>query len=252
MALRAARRTALIPYFTAGYPTRAVSLAALHTAQKCGADFVEVGIPFSDPLADGPVIQRSQQVALEQGMTVAGVLDLVREAALDIPVIAFGYLNPVLAYGFDRFLADAAEAGVSGLLVTDLPAGEDPAVERAIHASPLARIPLVAPTTPGARLRRRLRHAEGFVYLIARLGVTGARTELTDDLEPVVARIRRATRLPIALGFGIRDPVQARQAARFADGIVVGSELVRRLDDELASVCRLLGDMRAVLDEQDG
>ncbi|MGH7671360.1 MAG: tryptophan synthase subunit alpha, partial [Gemmatimonadales bacterium] len=173
---------ALIPYLTAGFPTPAVSLDALQRVAAAGADFVEVGVPFSDPLADGPTIQRTIQVALEQGMTVAGVLGLIREAAVEIPVIIMTYLNPVLAYGVERFVADAHAAGAAGLLLTDLPAGADPGVERAVTGSMLALIRLIAPTTDDARLRAALAQASGFVYLISRLGVTGARDRVPEDL----------------------------------------------------------------------
>lgn len=216
---------------------------------EAGADFVEVGIPFSDPLADGPVIQRSTQIALEQGMTVGGVLELVRAAALEIPVIAFGYLNPILAYGLARFLAEAADAGVAGLLLTDLPAGEDAALEQAVRRSELALIPLVAPTTVGTRLRAVLAHAEGFVYLISRLGVTGAPTTLDETLQHAVGRVREASSLPVAVGFGIGSGEQAAFAARYADGVVVGSALVRRLEQGLGSARELLEELRGAVDE---
>lgn len=218
-------------------------------AQEAGADFIELGIPFSDPLADGPIIQRSTHVALDGGMTVAGALELVRDAALDVPVIAFGYLNPLLAYGLPRFLEDAAAVGVSGLLVTDLPLGEDPALEATVRESPLALIPLVAPTSRLDTLRARLAGAEGFVYVIARLGVTGARTELDAAIESVVTQVRAATSLPVVLGFGIRDGGQAARAARFVDGVVVGSALVERLGQGLDAARALLAELRQALDQ---
>jgi tryptophan synthase alpha chain len=214
---------------TAGFPTAPASRDVLRAAQAAGADFVEVGVPFSDPLADGPTIQRTTQAALEQGMTAAGVLTLIREAALAIPVVIMTYLNPVLAYGVERFVADAYAAGASGLLVTDLPAGADPAVETVISRSPLALIRLVAPTTDDARLAATLSDATGFVYLISRLGVTGARDEVPEDLGMNVRRIRAVTPLPVAVGFGISTPAQAAAAARHADGVVVGSALMDAL-----------------------
>src|SRR5258706_7151 len=166
---------ALIPVVQAVSPTPAASRAVLRGAKAAGADFVEVGVPFSDPLADGPTIQRTTQAALEQGMTAAGVLTLIREAALAIPVIIMTYLNPILAYGVERFVADAHAAGAAGIVLTDLPAGADPAIESAVARSPLALIRLVAPTTDDARLTTALTRASGFVYLISRLAVTGAR-----------------------------------------------------------------------------
>jgi tryptophan synthase alpha chain len=246
--LSAARRPALIPYLTAGYPTRDESLAALTMAVDAGADFIELGIPFSDPLADGPTIQRSTQVALENGMSVSGALELAREAALEVPVIAFGYLNPILAYGLDRFLVEAAAAGIDGLLLTDLPRGEDPEVELAVSRSALAVITLVAPTTEDLRLRQILQGARGFVYVISRLGVTGAATRLDAGVADTVARVRRATELPVVVGFGIGTGEQAAQAAQYADGVVVGSALVRRLADGLGPARALMHELRAALD----
>jgi len=223
---------ALIPYLTAGFPTPAVSREALRAVAAAGADFVEVGVPFSDPLADGPTVQRTTQTALEQGMTVPGVLDLIREAGAQVPVIIMTYLNPVLAYGVQRFAKDAHAAGAAGVILTDLPAGADPAVEQAVTSSALDLIRLVAPTTDDRRLKTALTHATGFVYLISRLGVTGARDTVPADLDAQVKRVRAASanRLPVAVGFGISTPAQAA-AARSADGVVVGSALM----DALAS-----------------
>ena len=227
--MRAERRAALIPYITAGYPTPAASRDALRAAERAGADFVEVGVPFSDPLADGPTIQRSTQTALDQGMTVAGVLALVREARLAIPVVIMTYVNPVMAYGVERFADEAQAAGVSGLLLTDLPAGADPDLERRAAGGGLALIRLVAPTTPDARLAEAVRGATGFIYLISRLGVTGVREQVPSDLGAQVARVKAATTLPVAIGFGIGTAEQAAAAARVADGVVVGSALVEAL-----------------------
>ena len=220
------RKKALIPYVTAGFPTPAVSRDVLRAVQAAGADFVEVGVPFSDPLADGPTIQRTTKAALAQGMTAAGVLSLIREAALAVPVIIMTYLNPVLAYGVERFVADAHAAGAAGLILTDLPAGADPAVETAVTRSPLALIRLVAPTTDEDRLQGTLAGATGFVYLISRLGVTGVREQVPVDLEGHVRRVRAVTSIPVAVGFGISTAAQAAAAARSADGVVVGSALM--------------------------
>ncbi|HET7296687.1 MAG TPA: tryptophan synthase subunit alpha, partial [Gemmatimonadales bacterium] len=196
---------------------------------EAGADFVEVGVPFSDPLADGPTIQRSTQTALDQGMTVPRVLEHIHRAALSVPVIVMTCLNPVMAFGLERFLREAAAAGVAGVLLTDLPAGADPQTEAAVAASPLVLIRLIAPTTAGARLSRAVDRAMGFLYLISRLGVTGVRAQVPDDLAEHVARVRAASPLPIAVGFGISTPLQARAAAELADGVVVGSAIVDAL-----------------------
>jgi tryptophan synthase alpha chain len=220
---------ALIPYLTAGFPTPAVSLEALRRVAAAGADFIEVGVPFSDPLADGPTIQRTTQTALEQGMTLPRVLELVREAALAVPVVIMTYLNPVLAYGAERFATDARAAGAAGVLLTDLPAGADLSIERAVTGGGLELIRLVAPTTNDRRLKTALRGASGFIYLISRLGVTGARDAVPPDLEAQVQRVRGFTTLPVAVGFGIGTPAQAAAAARYADGVVVGSALMDAL-----------------------
>jgi tryptophan synthase alpha chain len=246
--LRARGRTALIPYLTAGYPSPDASLAALRAADEV-ADILEVGVPFSDPLADGPTIQRSTFEALRQGMTLAGTLALIERAKLTRPVVVFGYLNPVLRYGLDRFLHDADALGVAGVLLTDLPAGSDPAVESAIQASPLDLIRLIAPTTRPERLAAAVAGAQGFVYLVARLGVTGASASLADGLSASIQQVRRTTALPVAVGFGISPPAQARTVAREADGVVVGSALVDALGARGVDGARtLLGELRDALD----
>jgi tryptophan synthase alpha chain len=248
-ALRRRRRPALIPYLTAGYPDRARSLAALRAADQV-ADLIEVGVPFSDPLADGPVIQRSSFAALAGGMTLRGTLDLIAQAKFTRPVVLFSYLNPVLRYGVDRLLADAAAAGVAGLLLTDLPAGGDAGVEAHIAASGLDLIRLVAPTSTPERIHDALAGARGFVYLIGRLGVTGASAGPAADLAVSVARVRAATALPVAVGFGVSTPAQAREVARVADGVVVGSALVDALGrGGVPAVEALLGGLRGALDE---
>jgi tryptophan synthase alpha chain len=225
-AARARGRSALIPFLPAGWPTPAACLETLHAAVRAGADLLELGVPFSDPLADGPSIQRASQRALDQGMTLDRVLALVREAGLSVPVVLMTYLNPVLSYGPARLVADAAAAGVAGVLYTDLPVGAAPELERVLDAGAVDRIRLVAPTTPDERLRTSFGGGGGFIYLIARLGVTGARADGPPDLERQVRRVRAASALPIAVGFGISTPAQVAAAARWADGVVVGSALV--------------------------
>ena len=248
--LRHRRQTAFIPYLTAGFPDRGASLEALRLAAVVG-DILEVGVPFSDPLADGPVIQRSSFRALERGMTLAGTLDLVARLGSSRPVVLFSYLNPVLRYGVTRLLADAAAAGVSGLLLTDLPAGGDPGVEAAIAASRLDPIRLVAPTSSAARITEAVRGARGFIYLIGRLGVTGTGAAPDADLGLSVARVRAATGLPVAVGFGISTAEQARAVAQAADGVVVGSALVAALGQHgVVGLERLLGTLRGALDRE--
>src|SRR5206468_10651283 len=186
---------------------------------------VELGVPFSDPIADGPIIQASSQQALEKGMTYDGVLAIIAQARLSVPVVLFSYLNPILAAGADA-LSRAAAAGASGILVTDIPVGADPAREEWLGSSPLAFIRLVAPTTPRERMAEIARHGSGFVYLISRLGVTGARTTAPEGLRETVALLRSTTSLPICAGFGISTPQQAKDVGAIADGVVVGSALV--------------------------
>jgi len=218
----------LIPYICAGFPDRDASLALLHAAAEVGADILELGIPFSDPLADGPTIQRASFEALEGGMTVRGTLEILREfrRTRETPVVLFTYLNPIHHYGLARFVADAREAGAQGLLLTDLPAGADPEIEAIVREGGLDLIRLVAPTTPPQRIPEVGRGASGFVYYISRTGVTGARTEIRGELEREVTLLRRAVALPVAVGFGISTPEQAGSVAGIADGVVVGSALV--------------------------
>ncbi|MDH4045079.1 MAG: tryptophan synthase subunit alpha [Gemmatimonadota bacterium] len=241
-------RTALIPYVTAGYPSHDATVDTLRMLASEGADLIEVGIPFSDPLADGPIIQHASFEALRQGTTVAGVLEMIRTADLAVPVVVFSYLNPILQYGTERFLADAESAGAAGMLLTDLPVGGDPGVEQAIRRSGLDRIPLVALTTDGDRLASTVGGGSGFVYLISRLGVTGTHTTIGTEVEHMVERIRTCTSLPVAVGFGITGAEQAAAVARYADGIVVGSALVERMGRDAAAARELVRTLRQALD----
>ncbi len=247
-ALRRQNRRALVCYLTAGHPDPARSLALVRGVAEAGADVIELGVPFSDPLADGPVIQASSQRALDHHMTLAGTLDLAREARVDVPLVLFTYLNPLIAAGPD-VLERAAKSGISGLLVTDLPVGADPEREAWIGRGPLDFIRLVAPTTPSERMAEIGRHGSGFVYLISRLGVTGASASLPSELPATVARLKAATTLPVCVGFGISTPAQAREVGRFADGVVVGSALVAAADRSTAEAIDLVRSLRVALDE---
>jgi tryptophan synthase alpha chain len=247
---RAGGRRALIPYLTAGYPTSESSAAAIQAAAEV-ADIIEVGVPFSDPLADGPTIQRSTFQALQQGMTLSGTLELIAELEPSRPIVLFSYLNPILRYGLGRFLADAGALGVAGLILTDLPAGSDVEVESAVQASSLDLIRLIAPTTQASRLATAVNGAQGFVYLVARLGVTGATATLSDTLGQSISAVRRATPLPVAVGFGISTADQARTVGRMADGVVVGSALVDVLGrDGVRAAGKFLRTLRDALDEE--
>jgi tryptophan synthase alpha chain len=233
-AARAEHRAALVPYVTAGHPSPADTAQILAGIADDGADVIELGIPFSDPLADGPTIQRSSFEAIAQGVDLRWTLDALADfrARRDTPVVLFTYLNPVLRHGVDRFLADAADAGAQGVLLTDLPVGADPALEARINASPLDLIRLVAPTTRPERVREIAAAARGFLYYVSRTGVTGARQELASGLAAEVEEVRRMTDVPVAVGFGISTPEQAAAVARVADGVVVGSALVDALQAE--------------------
>jgi tryptophan synthase alpha chain len=245
--LRAKGRKALVCYITAGHPDADRSAELLAGLADAGADVVEVGVPFSDPMADGPVIQRSSQIAIEQGMTLEGTLDLVARAKPTIPVVLFTYLNPLLAAG-ENVLDRASHAGVHGVLVTDLPVGADPDRESWLGDSPLSFVRLVAPTTPAERMAEIARHGSGFVYLISRLGVTGEQSTIPEALPGTIERLRGVTELPICVGFGISRPDQAAQVGKLADGIAVGSALVRAAGESVESALALVRSLRAALD----
>jgi tryptophan synthase alpha chain len=247
-ALATARRRALVVYLTAGHPDPGRSIELMRASEASGADVLEVGVPFSDPMADGPVIQESSRIALEHGVTFDRTLRMIAEARLTIPVVLFSYLNPVLAAGADA-LDRASAAGAHGILLTDLPVGADPALEARIAAGPLAFVRLVAPTTPTVRMAEIARHGSGFVYLISRLGVTGVRDHLPPDLAATVERLRSAARLPICVGFGIATPAQARAVATVADGVVVGSAMVRAAAQGVEQSASLIRSLRTAIDD---
>ena len=228
--LRKDGRAAFVPYLTYGYPTPADTPRLLGRLADAGADVIELGVPFSDPLADGPTIQRASWRALEQGATLDAVLDLVEERSDELPpIVLFSYLNPILRMGVDRFADRACEAGAAGVLVTDLPVGSDRALEERLAGAGPDLIRLVAPTTGEERLAGIADTASGFLYYVSRTGVTGERTELAEGLGEAVASLRERVRLPVAVGFGVSRPEQARTVARIADGVVVGSALITAL-----------------------
>lgn len=257
IAVRFAERAAegrgvLVPYITAGFPEIETTVPLMTALAEAGADVIELGIPFSDPLADGPTIQMSSFRALENGMSVPRVLDMVREfrATNDTPVVLFTYLNPVHHYGLERFCADAVAAGADGVLLTDLPAGSDPQLEGALGEAGLDLIRLLAPTTAPERIPLVAAGARGFLYYISRTGVTGARSELRAELSDEVQRLRDAVGLPVAVGFGISSPEQASTVAGVADGVVVGSALIQRLETEgPEAAARFIGELRQAMDE---
>lgn len=246
-----AGRAVLIPYLTAGFPEPSATPAILERLAAAGADVIELGVPFSDPVADGPTIQRSSQLALERGTTLAWVLDCLAEfrRRSETPVVLFTYLNPILAYGAERFLADAVQAGAAGVLLTDLPVGSDAALESAFERSPLALVRLIAPTTPADRAREIAQRAQGFLYYISRMGVTGARAELPPALAAEVRALKAVASVPVAVGFGISTAQQAAAVARVADGVVVGSALIDAIErNGVAGAEEFVRGLRAGLD----
>lgn len=246
-ALKAEGRQALVCYVTAGHPNRQRSLELMRGLESAGADVIEVGVPFSDPMADGPVIQESSQIAIADGMTLEKTLALIAEAKLSIPVVLFSYLNPIMAAGPD-ILSRARKAGVNGILITDLPVGADAERESWLGTSGLDFIRLVAPTTPADRMSEISRNGGGFVYLISRMGVTGEQATISADLPETLARLRSVTSLPVCVGFGISTPEQARSVAKLGDGVVVGSALVRAANKSNADAVALIKAMRAAMD----
>ncbi|MGO8970189.1 MAG: tryptophan synthase subunit alpha [Myxococcaceae bacterium] len=225
-------RKALVVYVCAGDPDLAATERLVPALAEAGADVIELGVPFSDPLADGPTIQAASQRALQSGTTLSGVLALVgrlRQRGCDVPLVLFGYVNPILSMGLERFVQEAAEAGADGVLVADLPLEESGPLGRLAEASGLSLVLLAAPTTPPERLRAIGQATRGFLYFVSVTGVTGARAELPVDLPEKLAAARAATKAPLAVGFGISTPEQAQALARHADAVVVGSALVAAL-----------------------
>jgi len=245
----------LIPYLTLGYPTPRLSLELVEAAVAGGADLVELGIPFSDPLADGPTIQRATHLALQQGMTVARCLEMaaeLRARGVEVPLLFMGYFNPILAYGVEAFVRASAKAGVDGLIIPDLPPEEGDEIEAACRHSGLALVYLLAPTSTEERIRLVSQRATGFIYLVSVTGVTGARDRLPPRLASFVSRVRAATRMPLAVGFGISTPQQAQQVGELADGVVVGSAILRLVEDEPArKVEDFVRSLRRGLEERD-
>ena len=235
-----------VPYVTGGFP--GVDAALLRAVADAGADAIEVGVPHSDPVMDGGVIQQASSAALEAGATPAGVMATVREAALDVPVALMTYVNPVLRRGVDAFLDDAAGAGVAGMIVPDLPVDEADDVVAACAARDIDAVLLAAPGTSPARLAEIGKRGSGFVYCVATYGVTGARSALGETAQHLVDAMRPLTDLPLLVGVGIGTPAQAREASAFADGVVVGSALMScMVDGDRTGTLELLREFRAAL-----
>lgn len=241
---RAEGRPAFLPYFPIGYPTYDESLDAIHAMAQAGVDGFEIGIPFSDPLADGPTIQAATQQSLENGTTVRACLQAVRdlrERGVTQPMMMMSYINPLLAYGADRFAVDASAAGANGLIVPDLPPEEAGLFAEACQHAGLDLIFFLAPTSSPERIRLVADRATGFIYVVSLTGVTGARSQLPTDLTEFIGRVRQIAEQPLVLGFGISQPDHVRQIAPLVDGYIVGSALVRaRTVDQIRHLARSL------------
>jgi len=262
-ALKAEGRGALVTFLEGYDPDPETCMAILRGLPAAGADVIEIGMPFTDPMADGPSIQRSGLRALKAGATLAGVLAMVRDFRKDnatTPIVLMGYYNPILSYGTERFCADAAAAGVDGLIIVDVPPEEADEIEPLTRANKLDLIRLIAPTTDDARLPRVLAATSGFIYYVSITGITGTRSATGAELAAAIPRLRKHTDLPICIGFGIRTPEQAAEAARLSDGAVVGTALVDTLAETLdendratpETVRRVLDKVRALADAVHG
>jgi tryptophan synthase alpha chain len=262
-------RPIFMPYFPLGYPDLDTSVDVIEALAKNGADLIEVGLSFSDPLADGPVIQKATQVALEQGITVKKSIEAVRELrgrGVDIPLVLMGYYNPMLAYGLEKFVCDAVDAGADGFIVPDLPPEEAEEFQSALDKiggragggalPPSYRdrplIPMLAPTTPDERMEKMARDAQGFIYLVSVTGVTGERKSISEGLGDLISRVRQYTSVPVCVGFGIGTPEQAREVGKIADGVIVGTACVRTIessDNQVQTAKQFAAAFQAALQE---
>lgn len=249
-ALKKRGRRALIPYVTAGDPEPWVTVPLMHALVKAGADVLELGVPFSDPMADGPVIQRASERALKNHVSLLDVLGMVREFRLKdgtTPVVLMGYLNPIEVMGYERFASQAAAAGVDGVLTVDLPPEEAVAFTPALRQHNLDAIFLLAPTSNTERIKRIAAAASGFIYYVSLRGVTGAAHMDLNEVEAKLKTIRRHTRLPLGVGFGVNSPEIAAAMARIADAVIVGSAIVKRIEELAGSPDRILTEVPAFL-----
>jgi tryptophan synthase alpha chain len=250
-------RKALVAYLTVGYPSVEATLALAPALAEAGCDLIELGVPFSDPLADGSTIQRASFAALAQGVTPQRCLEVAAALSPEtsVPLLFMGYYNPILHYGIEAFCAASAAAGVGGLIVPDLPPDEGEALHAAAAAHGMSLVYLLAPTSPPERVHLVAERASGFVYLVSLTGVTGARAELPEGLEAFVARVRAATDLPLCVGFGVSTPAQAARVAAVADGVIVGSRLLQVIEeaaaeerDPVAAAAVFVRGLRAAMD----
>jgi tryptophan synthase alpha chain len=248
-------RSALIAYLTVGYPDIETTLKAVPALAGSGCDIIELGIPFSDPLADGVTIQAASYRALQNGVTTRKCLEVAAELSgkVDVPLVFMTYYNPVYSYGLEKFCGDCAGSGVSGLIIPDLIPEEGAEMEESARKHGIDVIYLLAPTSTDERVRLVAGRSEGFIYLVSVTGITGARESLPADLEKFVGRVREETKKPLCVGFGISTPEQAAQVARIADGVIVGSRIIRCLEDDepLRAVADFTGELRNAIDRRD-
>jgi tryptophan synthase alpha chain len=251
--LRQSHERALIPYVTAGDPDLETTKTLVREMIRYGGDIIEIGVPFSDPLADGPIIQRASQRALQAGTTMRRILQMVQELRpeTDAPLVLMTYFNPIYRYGEAAFVRDALAAGVDGIIVPDLPPEEAQTLRDRTDGTPLDVIFLAAPTSTPARLALIAEASQGFIYYVSRLGTTGVRAQLSDDLQAMLAQLRRTTAKPVAVGFGVSTPEHARLVAEMADGVVVASALLKLLeevpdpDDKLTRLVDFIAALKA-------
>ena len=251
MALREKKEKALIVYLTAGDPSLTITKELILALENAGADILEIGVPFSDPTADGPVIQAAAQRALKSGATLTAILEMIKEVrrVSQIPIVLFGYYNPIFVYGGEKFARHAARAGVDGVLVVDLPPEEAPELREFTDAAGIDFIFLIAPTTGAKRTRQIAAGATGFLYYISITGITGTAAPKIADIETAVSKLRKITKLPVAVGFGITTPEQAGQIGKTADGVILGSAVVRLIDENRNSpdLIKIVADFTGAL-----
>jgi tryptophan synthase alpha chain len=246
-------RKALIAYVTTGYPSIEATLKVVPLLARNGADIIELGIPFSDPLADGVTIQRASFQALQNGITPQACLEVAAklQRTINVPLVFMSYFNPLMQFGLEKFCAGCRQAGVDGLIIPDVPPEEGGGLEKAARKNEIDVVYLLAPTSTDERIRLVAEHSRGFIYLVSVTGVTGARTRLPANLKQFIGRVRKATDKPLCVGFGIATPEQARQVARMADGVIVGSKIIQFIEQDptLKQVVSLVRDMRKAMDE---
>jgi tryptophan synthase alpha chain len=246
-----ASHTALIPYITVGYPSVETTLKVVPLLASSGCDIIELGIPFSDPLADGATIQRASYEALRQGVTPRVCFEVAKELRrrVEIPLVFMTYYNPVLKFGLEQFCSKCAELGIDGLIIPDLPPEEGKNLEKSTKRHGLDLIYLLSPASTEERIRLVTSRGSGFIYLVSLTGVTGARAKLPEELESFVARVRGRTKKPLCVGFGVSTPEQARRVAKVADGVIVGSRIIQLLDEDksLGNACSFIKSLKEAL-----